>query len=207
MLILVCTASALAGEPAEAAAPKKDEVAKKDAAPERPANWEEIVKQVDDLIAQLGTDDWGKREAATKTLIQLYPRAVLYIEKSVEQVADPEIRERLDYVAAQPHEGLVVYRFRHGLPGGLTAGKLKELSAVGAPQARVAYDAGLKLLLVACDEPRDLRRVQTLFKALGVDTEAYRVTESAAASPVPRAPPAPEAKAPPKAPQEPNKDF
>ena len=86
-------------------------------------------------------------------------------------------------VGSKADPAFCVCRLRQGLPNGVTEKKLKELIVVGAPKARIAFDPNLKLLIIACDETKDLQRVKTLLKTLGVDTEADRVTKPPAEAP------------------------
>lgn len=95
-----------------------------------------------------------------------------------------ELRDQAIFVTfAEGHQkqeadnGLAVYHLEEGLPKGLTEEKIKVLSAVAAPKARVAYDFDLKLLVVACDEVKDLRRVEVVLKSLGIDTKSKATPE------------------------------
>ncbi len=105
------------------------------------------------------------------------------------QLRDQAIFITLAEERHETDEGLSVYRLQQGLPEGLTTEKLKELSAVAAPKARVAYDADLKLLVIACDDQKDLRRVEALLKVLGIDTETTREKKPAAEPTAPPPPP------------------
>jgi hypothetical protein len=234
LLLLVCVSRAWAGE-AEAVRPKAD-VDKIDAAKGPANWEDDLRKKLSRKVSFEFVDTPIVEALAffrslTNVNMILDPKA---IEKGLDakaitlRVTDMDLKTAMDWaclvagLVCQPRdqaifvtfaeerhetdEGLSVYRLRKGLPEGLTAEKLKDLSAVAAPKARVAYDVDLKLLVIACDDPKDLRRVEALLKVLGIDTEADREKKPVAAPPAPPAPVPPPAPAP-EAPQKPAKDF